>query len=180
MAANVTSQSFSESSLSETSQDDARLLEPTSDPDLLDPSLLDRKPLNLPTFHTPSLQVATSLRLSFKFAGEGIAYTFKTQRNFRIHLVMGVLVLGLSVYIQLPRVDFAIVSLIVAVILMMELLNTALEAVVDLTVGKTYHKQAKVAKDCAAGAVLVSAIAALVIGGALILPRMLVLLNLAQ
>ncbi|MEE3717404.1 diacylglycerol kinase family protein [Tumidithrix elongata RA019] len=178
MAANVTSQSFSDPSLSETSQDNAHLSEPTSDPDLRDPNLLDLKSSNLPVFHTPSLQVATSLRLSFKFAGEGIAYTFKTQRNFRIHLVMGVLVLGLSLYIQLPKVDFAIISLTIAAILMMELLNTALEAVVDLTVGKTYHQQAKVAKDCAAGAVLVSAIAAVVVGSALILPRMLVLLNL--
>jgi diacylglycerol kinase (ATP) len=177
MAANITSQSFSESNLSETSLEDTHLLESISNPDLPDLSLLEPKSLNFLDFHTPSLQVATSLRLSFKFAGEGLAYTFRTQRNFRIHLVMGVLVLGLSLSIHLPRVDFAIICLTIAIILMMELLNTALEAVVDLTVGKTYHQLAKVAKDCAAGAVLVAAIAAVIEGGVLIVPRMLEILR---
>jgi diacylglycerol kinase (ATP) len=54
----------------------------------------------------------------------------------------------------------------------MELLNTALEAVVDLTVKQTYHDLAKIAKDCAAAAVLVASIAALLVGCMLILPKL--------
>jgi diacylglycerol kinase (ATP) len=177
MATKVTSQSLSETSLEPT-----HLIESSSE--LLEPSLLEPQSLgiksssSLPDFHTPSLQVATSLRLSFKFAGAGLAYTFQTQRNFRIHLISGIVVLGMSLLIGLPRLDFAIISLTIAIILMMELLNTALEAVVDLTVGKTYHHLAKVAKDCAAGAVLVASIAALVEGFTLIAPRIFMLLGL--
>jgi diacylglycerol kinase (ATP) len=181
MATKVTSQSLSETSLEPTHliESSSELLEPS----LLEPQSLGIKSLeiqssSLPDYHTPSLQVATSLRLSFKFAGAGLAYTFQTQRNFRIHLISGTVVLGMSLLIGLPRLDFAIISLTIAIILMMELLNTALEAVVDLTVGKTYHHLAKVAKDCAAGAVLVAAIAALVEGFTLIAPRIFMLLGL--
>jgi diacylglycerol kinase (ATP) len=61
-------------------------------------------------------------------------------------------------------------------VLTLELLNTAIESVVDLTVEKTYHELAKVAKDCAAGAVLISAMASLMVAAWLILPRLFTLL----
>jgi diacylglycerol kinase (ATP) len=59
--------------------------------------------------------------------------------------------------------------------MILELLNTALESVVDLTVGQSYHDLAKIAKDCAAGAVLLAAIAAVMVGGCLLLPPVLAL-----
>jgi diacylglycerol kinase (ATP) len=55
----------------------------------------------------------------------------------------------------------------------LELLNTAIESVVDLTVKQSYHELAKIAKDCAAGAVLVSAIAAVLVAGSLLIPPLL-------
>jgi diacylglycerol kinase (ATP) len=58
----------------------------------------------------------------------------------------------------------------------MELLNTALESVVDLTVRQTYHELAKIAKDCAAGAVLISALAAVLVAGSLLLPPLIQLI----
>jgi diacylglycerol kinase (ATP) len=122
-----------------------------------------------------SFQVATNLFLSFKFAWQGVAYAFVTQRNFRIDVVVGAIVLGLSLYLQIPKAELAIVSLTIALVMVLELLNTALEAVVDLTVGREYHELAKIAKDCAAGAVLISAIAAVTVAGVLLLPRLLLL-----
>ncbi|MFN5817442.1 MAG: diacylglycerol kinase, partial [Pseudanabaena sp.] len=68
----------------------------------------------------------------------------------------------------------SIISLTIALVLVLELLNTALEAVVDLTVGREFHQLAKIAKDCAAGAVLIAAITALIIAGALLLPHILI------
>ena len=83
------------------------------------------------------------------------------------------LAITLSLLLQLSRVEVAIIGLTSGVVLMMELLNTALESVVDLTVRQTYHELAKIAKDCAAGAVLISAFAALLVAGSLLLPPLL-------
>lgn len=127
--------------------------------------------------NTNSFQVATNLLVSFQYAWAGLTYAFKTQRNFRIHTILGLIVLSLSKYLNLPSVDFAVIGLTVSAVLVMELLNTALESVVDLTVGQTYHPLAKIAKDCAAGAVLVSAIASILVASSLLLPKLLVMLQ---
>ena len=120
-----------------------------------------------------SFQIATNLLLSFQYAGQGVGYAFRTQRNFRIHLIIGAIALSLSLYFHLSAVACSIISLTIALVLVLELLNTALEAVVDLTVGREFHKLAKIAKDCAAGAVLIAAISALMIASVLLLPNIL-------
>ena len=120
-----------------------------------------------------SFQIATNLLLSFQYAGQGVGYAFRTQRDFRIHLTIGAIALSLSLYFHLSAVACSIISLTIALVLVLELLNTALEAVVDLTVGREFHQLAKVAKDCAAGAVLIAAIAALMIASVLLLPNIL-------
>lgn len=123
------------------------------------------------TDRSQSFQIATNLLLSFKYAGQGVSYAFRTQRNFRIHLMIGAIALSLSIYFQLSAVSCSIISLTIALVLVLELLNSALEAVVDLVVGREFHQLAKIAKDCAAGAVLIAAIAALIIAGVLLLPH---------
>ena len=120
-----------------------------------------------------SWRVAPSLLISFRYAWEGVSHTFQTQRNFRIHVVVGLLAIALSIFLQLSRVEIAIIGLTIGAVLAMELLNTALESVVDLTVEQTYHDLAKTAKDCAAAAVLISALAAVMVAGSLILPALL-------
>ncbi|NUN63915.1 diacylglycerol kinase family protein [Pseudanabaena biceps] len=131
------------------------------------------EPNNLQRSH--SFQVASNLLLSFRYAAQGVGYAFRTQRNFRIHLLIGAIALGLSVYLQIPAVSCAVISLTITLVLVLELLNTALEAVVDLTVGREFHQLAKIAKDCAAGAVLIAAIAALIVAVILLLPAILLL-----
>ncbi len=120
------------------------------------------------TDRSQSFKIATNLLLSFQYAGQGVSYAFRTQRNFRIHLIIGTIALSLSIYYQLSAVACSVISLTIALVLVLELLNTALEAVVDLTVGREFHQLAKIAKDCAAGAVLIAAIAALIIAGVLL------------
>jgi diacylglycerol kinase (ATP) len=119
-----------------------------------------------------SWQVASSLLVSFRYAWAGVTYAFVTQRNFRIHVFVGFLAIALSIYLKLSVVEMAIIGLTIGAVLAMELLNTALESVVDLTVKQTYHELAKIAKDCAAAAVLVSSLAAVGIAGGLIIPKL--------
>ncbi|WP_026732906.1 diacylglycerol kinase [Fischerella sp. PCC 9605] len=123
-----------------------------------------------------SWQVASNLFISFKYAWCGISYAFQTQRNFRIHVVICVLALVMSFFLHLKAVEIAVIGITSGLVLALELLNTAIESVVDLTVKQTYHELAKIAKDCAAGAVLVSALVAILVAGMLLFPPLLALI----
>jgi diacylglycerol kinase (ATP) len=114
--------------------------------------------------------VANNLLVSFQYAWSGVYYAFLTQRNFRIHTFMTVLAVSLGLFLRVSSVSIAVVALTSALVMVLELLNTALESVVDLTVGQSYHELAKIAKDCAAGAVMISAIAALFVASCILLP----------
>jgi diacylglycerol kinase (ATP) len=136
-----------------------------------------RAPVPSPSNRKLSWRVASNLFVSFKYAWTGVTYAFQTQRNFRIHITVGMLAIGLSIALHLSRVEIAIIGLTIGAVLTMELLNTALESVVDLTVRQTYHELAKIAKDCAAGAVLISALAAVLVAGSLLLPPLIELMQ---
>lgn len=126
-----------------------------------------------------SWKIASSLASSFKYAWAGLTYAFETQRNFRIHTVIGTLAIGLGIFLRLKPVEISVIGVTIGIVLAMELLNTAIESLVDLTVGQSYHELAKIAKDCAAGAVLVSAMAAGIVGVALLFPPLLTAVQLA-
>ena len=121
-------------------------------------------------------RIAPDLTSSFKFAWQGITYAFVTQRNFRIHTAMTCIALTLAFSLQATPVEMALIALTCAMVMVLELINTALESVVDLTVEQNYHELAKIAKDCAAGAVLISALASLLVAGFILLPHAIVLL----
>ncbi|MEH2281391.1 MAG: diacylglycerol kinase family protein [Nostoc sp.] len=123
-----------------------------------------------------SWKVASNLFVSFKYAWAGISYSFQTQRNFRIHVSVCALAIALSVFLHLQAVEIAVIGITSGLVLALELLNTAIESVVDLTVKQTYHDLAKIAKDCAAGAVLVSALVAMLVAGILLLPPLVTLI----
>jgi diacylglycerol kinase len=100
---------------------------------------------------------------SFRHAWAGIAYVVCTQRNARIHLAVAVVVIGLGLWVGLTLTQWAVVAVVAGMVLAAEWLNTAVEAIVDLAT-PDYHPLAKVAKDAAAGAVLLTAIIAVVVG----------------
>ena len=89
---------------------------------------------------------------SFYFAFAGILYLFRTQRNARIELAIGAIVVGLAAWLDVDRTEWAILTLTIAGVLILEGLNTALEAVVDLA-SPRLHPLARIAKDMAAGTV---------------------------
>jgi len=118
-------------------------------------------------------QVAGDLPASFRYAAQGLAYGFLSQRNFRIHVVTGAVVFGMGLWLGLSPDRLAVLVLTVAAVLVLELLNTATEAVVDLAIGRRFHPLARIAKDCAAAAVLVAALSSLLIAGLLLVPPLL-------
>ena len=100
---------------------------------------------------------------SFRFAFAGIGYLFRTQRNARIHAVIAVIVCIVAAWLRVTRVEWAILVLSIACVLILEGLNTALEAAVDLA-SPQIHPLAKIAKDVTAGMVLIAAIASAIVG----------------
>ncbi|RIH86331.1 Undecaprenol kinase [Calidithermus terrae] len=116
------------------------------------------------------------LRASFAFAFAGLRYAWKSQRNFRLECIAGGAALGLSLWLGVGLVE---VLFLILVVLALELLNTALEAVVDLA-SPTFHPMAKAAKDTAAAAVLVSSVLSAAIGVVLFVPPLLRRLGLAS
>ena len=122
--------------------------------------------------------VAGDLPTSFRYAAQGLVYGFRSQRNFRIHVVIGSLVFALGLWLQLPTAQLAVLVLTVAAVLVLELINTATEAVVDLAIGRQFHPLARIAKDCAAAAVLVAALASLLVAVLLLAPPLLARLGL--
>jgi diacylglycerol kinase (ATP) len=122
--------------------------------------------------------VASDLPTSFRYAAQGLVYGFRSQRNFRIHVVIGSLVFALGLWLQLPTAQLAVLVLTVAAVLVLELINTATEAVVDLAIGRQFHPLARIAKDCAAAAVLVAALASLLVAVLLLAPPLLARLGL--
>ena len=118
-------------------------------------------------------KVAGDLPASFRYAAQGLAYSFASQRNFRIHVATGAVAFGLGLWLELTVDRLAVLVLTVAAVLVLELLNTATEAVVDLAIGRQFHPLARIAKDCAAAAVLVAAMASLLIATLLLVPPLL-------
>lgn len=110
----------------------------------------------------PAPSRATFLR-SFVYAWQGLTYAFRTQRNARIHLVLAILALAVGIALHVAPVEMAIVFVAIVFVFITEMLNTVAEAIVDM-VTHEYHPLARIAKDVAAGAVLLSAMLAVVIG----------------
>jgi len=137
----------------------------------------DLKDQAMPPERNFSWQVAANLLVSFKYAWAGLTYGFSTQRNFRIHLAIAVVAISLGIFLGLSRMEISLIGITIGLVLAMELINTAIESVVDLTVKQTYHELAKIAKDCAAGAVLVSALASVLVAGSLLLPPLFALIG---
>lgn len=103
---------------------------------------------------------------SFSYAFEGLYYCISTQRNFRFHIVSAITVLLMSRFYSLSRLEILSLAATIMFVLICEMINTAVEATVDMHGGE-YNVYAKVAKDVAAGAVLISAIFAVAVAFAL-------------
>jgi len=113
---------------------------------------------------------------SFKHAFSGWFYVIKTQRNAWIHAAATILVFLFAALLKIPAVQIALIAGVVGLVWMAELFNTAVEVIVDM-VTTEYHPLAKIAKDVSAAAVLVTALAAFIIGALLLGPPLLLWLQ---
>lgn len=100
---------------------------------------------------------------------EGILYAAKTQRHLRYHFYSAVAVLVLSYILGVERTDFLIISIAVILVLLAEMINTAIEYVVDM-ISPEHSEKARITKDVAAGAVLITAFGAAVLGYTILFP----------
>lgn len=104
-----------------------------------------------------------SLLASFRFAGAGLWDVVRTQRNFQIHLGVMVAVIGMGLWLGVARQEWPSLILSMGWVLVAEIFNTGAETLVDLA-SPTSHPLAKRVKDLAAGAVLLSAMGAVLVG----------------
>jgi diacylglycerol kinase len=111
----------------------------------------------------PDKRGIKGLGATFRYAFEGFAHTVRTQRSMRIHLCATVLVLLGGILARLTFLEWAAIAICVGLVLASELINTALEAVVDIA-SPELHPKAKIAKDAAAAAVLIFAITSVIVG----------------
>lgn len=106
---------------------------------------------------------ASSVWQSFKFAFAGLWHVFRSQRNAKIHAAVAATVILLGLWLKLTAAGWAVIALTIGVVFAAEAMNTVVEALVDLAAPE-FHPLAKIAKDAAAGAVLLLAMAAVIVG----------------
>jgi diacylglycerol kinase len=121
-------------------------------------------------------RVHTSGVRSFGYAIEGLVYLVRTQRNFRIHLLVALVAVATGAATSLNGVEWSVLVLTIAVVIMTEALNTGVELAVSLA-SPELRPEAKAAKDVAAAAVLLAATASVAVGIALFGPRVITLLR---
>ena len=124
-----------------------------------------------------SYTVAHDLPASFRYAVQGLLYAWASQRNFRLQVVLGSVALTMGLWLRLEAMKLSVLVLTVTAVLVLELLNTAIEAVVDLAIGRQFHLLARIAKDSAAAGVLVAACASVIIALLVLLPELLLRLQ---
>ena len=111
------------------------------------------------------------LRSSFRYAFAGLWWALTTQRNMRIHVAIGAAAFALGL-LRLSSTELAVVVLTATVVLAAEMLNTVVEAAVDLA-SPACHPLARIAKDVSAGAVLTTSLGAIAVGLLVYLPHLL-------
>lgn len=100
---------------------------------------------------------------SFNCAIEGIIQSIKNERHMKVHLVMTVVVIIATLILNLTKLEIALIAISISIVWIAEIINTAIEAVVDMYI-QEYHDLAKLAKDAGAGAVFIAAVNSIIVG----------------
>jgi diacylglycerol kinase len=111
-------------------------------------------------------------RKSFVYAWQGFKALLSTEHNTRIHLVLTITVIGAALVLRVSRIELIILVMVMATVWVAEIFNTALEKAMDF-MSTEHHPQIKLVKDLAAAAVLITAIAAIIVGCLIFIPKML-------
>jgi diacylglycerol kinase len=111
-----------------------------------------------------------SVKQSFQFAFEGFHYAIQTQRNLRLQLITAIIVLFVSTFLPMQRLEWVIIFLLIGLVIVAEILNTAIEKTIDM-IEERYDPVAKTVKDLSAAAVLFISVTAALIGAIIYLPK---------
>ena len=118
-----------------------------------------------------SYKTSSNLLKSFKYAFSGISYVLKTSRNFKIQLIFAVTSLMIGFLLQISQSNFVTLIATIMSVLILEILNTSIESIVDLVVKKEFSSLAKISKDTSAGAVLLASINSVIIAVYIFVPK---------
>ena len=118
-----------------------------------------------------SYKTSKNLLISLKYAFSGIYYVLKTSRNFRIQLIFALTSLMIGFLLQISLSNYVILVSTIMSVLILEILNTSMESIVDLVVKKEFSSLAKIAKDTSAGAVLLASINSVIIAVSIFFPK---------
>ena len=118
-----------------------------------------------------SYKTSKNVLMSFKYAFSGIYYVLKTSRNFKIQLIFAVITLMIGFLLQISQSNYVILIATIISVLILEILNTSIESIVDLVVKKEFSSMAKISKDTSAGAVLLASINSVIIALYIFFPK---------
>ena len=118
-----------------------------------------------------SYKTSKNVLISFKYAFSGISYVFKTSRNFRIQLIFALTSLMIGFLLQISLSNYVILIATIMSVLILEILNTSIESLVDLLVKKEFSSLARISKDTSAGAVLLASINSVIIAVYIFVPK---------
>ena len=118
-----------------------------------------------------SYKTSNNVLMSFKYAFSGIYYVLKTSRNFKIQLIFAVISLMIGFLLQISQSNYVILIATIISVLILEILNTSIESIVDLVVKKEFSSLAKISKDTSAGAVLLASINSVIIALYIFFPK---------
>ena len=118
-----------------------------------------------------SYKTSSNLLKSFNYAFSGISYVLKTSRNFKIQLIFAVTSLMIGFLLQISQSNYVILIATIMSVLILEILNTSIESIVDLVVKKEFSSLAKISKDTSAGAVLLASINSVIIAVYIFVPK---------
>ena len=118
-----------------------------------------------------SYKTSSNLLKSFKYAFSGISYVLKTSRNFKIQLIFAVTSLMIGFLLQISQSNYVILIATIMSVLILEILNTSIESLVDLVAKKEFSSLAKISKDTSAGAVLLASINSVIIAVYIFVPK---------
>jgi diacylglycerol kinase (ATP) len=130
-----------------------------------------QKKINSPENRKESYKTSNNLLMSFKYAFSGIYYVLKTSRNFKIQLIFALTSLIFGFLLQISLSNYVILIATIMSVLILEILNTSIESIVDLLVKKEFSSLAKISKDTSAGAVLLASINSVIIAVSIFAPK---------
>ena len=131
---------------------------------------MDKK-INFSKNRIESYKTSSNVLKSFKYAFSGISYVLKTSRNFKIQLIFAVTSLMIGFLLQISQSNYVILIATIMSVLILEILNTSIESIVDLLVKKEFSSLAKISKDTSAGAVLLASINSVIIAVYIFVPK---------